>query len=103
MTVSLQYCHAQGLSTSSSWFSWLHQCSLFLPVKQVVAWLSCKIGKLQQALKESASGQAFQGMDAVQLAAYCIALLSEYLQEHWLEQLRDMYSVATQGIHLACS
>ena len=42
-------------------------------------------------------GQAFQDMDNVQLAAYCIAMLAEYVQESWLAELRDIYAVPTSG------
>lgn len=45
-------------------------------------------------------GQAFQDMDNVQLAAYCIALLAEYVQESWLAELRDIYAVPTSGEHM---
>ena len=38
-------------------------------------------------------------MDNVQLAAYCIALLAEYVQESWLAELRDIYAVPTSGEH----
>jgi len=59
--------------------------------------LCCKVDRLQQGLKESALGQAFQDMDNVQLAAYCIAMLAEYVQESWLAELRDIYAVPTSG------
>ncbi len=36
-------------------------------------------------------------MDAVQLAAYCIAMFAEYVQEPWLAELRDIYNVPTSG------
>ena len=36
-------------------------------------------------------------MDNVQLAAYCIAMLAEYVQESWLAELRDIYAVPTSG------
>ena len=39
-------------------------------------------------------------MDNVQLAAYCIALLAEYVQESWLAELRDIYAVPTSGEHM---
>lgn len=68
---------------------------------QVQAWLCCKVSRLQQALKESSSGVAFQGMDELQLAAYCVAMLAEYVQEQWLTELREVHSVASQGAHLA--
>lgn len=64
---------------------------------KVKGWLCCKIDRLQQGLKDSALGQAFQDMDNVQLAAYCIALLAEYVQESWLAELRDIYAVPTSG------
>lgn len=62
-----------------------------------MAWLCCKVDKLQHALKESSSGQAFHGMDEQQLAAYCIALLAEYFQEHWLVELTQKYGISSQG------
>ena len=37
-------------------------------------------------------------MDSVQLAAYCIAMLAEYLQEQWLAELRDIYQVPSSGM-----
>ena len=37
-------------------------------------------------------------MDSVQLAAYCIAMLAEYLQEQWLSELRDIYQVPSSGM-----
>jgi len=42
-------------------------------------------------------------MDNVQLAAYCIAMLAEYVQESWLAELRDIYAVPTSGrdVHFA--
>lgn len=52
---------------------------------------------MQSGLKQSALGQAFQDMDSVQLAAYCIAMLAEYLQEQWLADLRDIYQVPSSG------
>ena len=64
---------------------------------QVKAWLCCKVEKLQQGLRDSALGQAFQDMDGVQLAAYCIAMLAEYVQEPWLAELRAIYQVPTSG------
>ena len=54
---------------------------------QVTGWLCCKIEALKQGLKQSALGQAFQDMDDVQLAAYCIAMLAEYVQEPWPAEL----------------
>lgn len=39
-------------------------------------------------------------MDNVQLAAYCIAMLAEYVQEPWLAELRDIYAVPTSGMIL---
>ena len=67
-------------------------------VAQVKGWLCCKVEALKQGLKKSALGQAFQDMDDVQLAAYCIAMLAEYVQEPWLAELRDIYQVPTSGI-----
>ena len=67
---------------------------------QVQAWLCCKVSRLQQALQESSSGVAFQGMDELQLEAYCVAMLAEYVQEQWLTELREVQSVASQGAHL---
>ena len=64
---------------------------------QVKGWLCCKLEALQQGLKQSALGQAFQDMDDVQLAAYCIAMLAEYVQEPWLAALRDIYHVPASG------
>ena len=64
---------------------------------QVRGWLCCKVERLQSGLKQSALGQAFQDMDRVQLAAYCIAMLAEYLQEDWLADLRDIYQVPSSG------
>lgn len=72
-------------------------CAQSIAYVQVVSWLCCKVKKLQQALKDSASGQAFQGMDDLQLAAYCIALLSEYVQDFWLAKLRELCNVTSQG------
>ena len=36
-------------------------------------------------------------------AAYCIAMLAEYVQESWLAELRDIYAVPTsgRGMHFA--
>ena len=45
----------------------------------------------------SALGEPFQDMDGVQLAAYCIAMLAEYVQECWLAELREAYHVPTSG------
>ena len=64
---------------------------------QVKGWLCCKVESLQTGLKQSALGQAFQDMDGVQLAAYCIAMLAEYVQEQWLAELRDIYQVPSSG------
>ena len=68
---------------------------------QVKGWLCCKVERLQLGLKKSALGQAFQDMDAVQLAAYCIALLAEYVQDSWLAELRELYNVPSSGIRQA--
>ena len=64
---------------------------------QVRGWLCCKVKRLQDGLRQSALGQAFQDMDDVQLAAYCIALLAEYVQEPWLAEMREIYQVPTSG------
>ena len=64
---------------------------------QVKGWLCCKLEALQRGLQQSALGQAFRDMDHVQLAAYCFAMLAEYVQEPWLAVLRDIYSVPTSG------
>ena len=53
---------------------------------------------MQSGLKQSALGQAFQDMDSVQLAAYCIAMLEEYLQDQWLAELRDVYQVPSSSM-----
>lgn len=68
---------------------------------QVKAWLCCKVEHLKGGLKQSGLGQAFQHMDDVQLAAYCIAMLAEYVQEHWLAELRNIYQVPNSGMLLA--
>lgn len=34
----------------------------------------------------------------MQLAAYCIALLAEYLPEKWLAELRDVFQVPSPGM-----
>lgn len=39
-------------------------------------------------------------MDELQLAAYSIALLAEYLQEHWLIELRQIYGICNQGVYV---
>ena len=70
---------------------------------QVKAWLCCKVEHLKCGLRQSALGQAFQDMDDVQLAAYCIAMLAEYVQEHWLTELRNIYQVPNSGMLLAKS
>ncbi|KAL3131878.1 hypothetical protein ABBQ38_007588 [Trebouxia sp. C0009 RCD-2024] len=64
---------------------------------KVKGWLCCKVECLQTGLKQSALGQAFQDMDSVQLAAYCIAMLAEFVQEQWLAELRDIYHVPSSG------
>lgn len=64
---------------------------------QVRGWLCCKVERLQVGLKQSALGQAFQEMDSMQLAAYCIAMLAEYLPEQWLAELRDIFQVPSSG------
>lgn len=70
---------------------------------QVRGWLCCKIERLQVGLKQSALAQAFQEMDSMQLAAYCIAMLAEYLPEQWLAELRDIFQVPSSGMLYADS
>lgn len=70
---------------------------------QVKGWLCCKVERLQVGLNQSALGQAFQEMDSMQLAAYCIAMLAEYLPEQWLAELRDIFQVPSSGMLYADS
>ena len=79
----------------------VHIDMLLASAMQVKGWLCCKVDQLQQGLQSSPLGQAFQDMDKVQLAAYCIAMMAEYVQERWLTCLRDIYEVPGAGISSA--